>query len=93
VILMSAMLVAPACAARQWTHSLSHMIAYSAIIGAASGLVGAILSVTQEGIPTGPAIVLCLAAAVFVSLMFGSAQGLVWDRIRKSRRRFSEAAE
>jgi manganese/zinc/iron transport system permease protein len=87
VILMSAMLVAPASAARQWTNSLSHMIFYSALIGALSGLVGAVLSVIQEGVPTGPAIVLCLAAAVIVSLLFGSAQGIVWDWVRRIRRR------
>ena len=74
--------VAPAAAARQWTHSLSHMILYAALIGAGSGLVGAILSVTTEGVPTGPAIVLCLGAVFLVSLLFGSAQGLVWDALR-----------
>lgn len=86
VILMSAMLVAPAAAARQWTHSLSKMIFYSALFGAGSGLVGAIASVTQEGVPTGPAIVLCLGVIVTVSIFFGSAQGLVWDRLRRRRR-------
>ncbi len=87
VILMSAMLVAPAAAARQWTHSLSHMIFYSALFGAGSGLVGAVVSVTQEGVPTGPAIVICLALVVVLSLLFGSAQGLVWEWIRRLRRR------
>ncbi|MBC8065847.1 MAG: metal ABC transporter permease [Chlorobia bacterium] len=87
VILMSAMLVAPASAARQWTHSLSHMILYSALFGAGSGLVGAVVSVTQEGVPTGPAIVICLALVVVLSLLFGSAQGLVWEWIRRFRRR------
>ncbi len=83
VILMSAMLVAPAAAARQWTHSLSRMILYSALFGAGAGLVGAIASVTQDGVPTGPAIVLCLGVIVLVSLLFGSAQGLVWDWLRR----------
>ncbi len=87
VILMSAMLVAPASAARQWTNSLSHMILYSALIGALSGLVGAVLSVVETGVPTGPVIVLCLAAAVIFSLLFGSAQGIAWDWVRRLKRR------
>ncbi len=89
VILMSAMLIAPAASARQWTHSLSHMIGYSALIGAGSGVVGAVISVVQDGIPTGPAIVLCLAICAIVSILFGSAQGLVWEWIRRLRRRSS----
>ncbi len=87
VILMSAMLVAPASAARQWTNSLSHMIFYAAIIGALAGLTGSIISVLETGVPTGPAIVLCLAAVVIFSLLFGSAQGLAWDWLRRLRRR------
>lgn len=87
VILMSAMLIAPASAARQWTNSLSKMILYSALVGAGCGLVGAVVSVTQDGVPTGPAIVLCLAVVVTFSLLFGSAQGLAWDWARRRRRR------
>ncbi|MBL8087701.1 MAG: metal ABC transporter permease [Chthonomonas sp.] len=74
VILMSAMLVAPAAAARQWTNSLSTMVLLAAIIGAVSGTTGAILSVQLSGVPTGPAIVLVLAVFVIVSLVAGSAR-------------------
>lgn len=87
VILMSAMLVAPASAARQWTNSLSHMVVYAAVIGATAGLVGAVISVLEQGIPTGPAIVICLAILVIVSLLFGSAQGLMWQWARRRRRK------
>lgn len=93
VVLMSAMLVAPAAAARQWTHSLSRMLAISALIGTLSGGMGAVLSVTQSKLPTGPTIVLVLSAFVIVSLLFGSAQGLVWDALRRRRNRASLAAE
>lgn len=82
VILMSAMLVAPAAAARQWTNSLATMLWVAAGIGAGSGLAGALMSVFQENVPTGPAIVLALAAATVVSLCFGSARGLAWSRRR-----------
>lgn len=86
VILMSAMLVAPASAARQWTHSLSKMIGLSALFGAVAGISGAIASVLIKDIPTGPAIVVILGMIVVVSLLFGSAQGLVWTGRRRSSR-------
>lgn len=93
VVLMSAMLVAPAAAARQWTHSLSRMVLYAGLIGAGSGLVGSVFSVVEEKVPTGPAIVICLGAVVVLSLLFGSAQGLVWDWIRRGRKKLTMAEE
>lgn len=93
VVLMSAMLVAPAAAARQWTHSLSRMVLYAGLIGAGSGLVGSVFSVVEEKVPTGPAIVICLGIVVVLSLLFGSAQGLVWDWIRRGRKKLTMAEE
>lgn len=87
VVLMSAMLVAPAAAARQWTNSLSKMIFLAAAIGATAGLSGAIVSVLEDKVPTGPAIVVILGVFVIASLLFGSAQGLVWDWVRRRRRK------
>lgn len=87
VILMSAMLIAPAAAARQWTHSLTKMILISALIGAGSGVTGAVASVITDGVPTGPAIVICLSICALVSIFFGSAQGIVWDMLRRRRSR------
>lgn len=90
VILMSAMLVAPAAAARFWTHSLSRMILLSSAFGAIGGLVGAVASVLIEGVPTGPAIVLCLGVMVVISFVLGSAQGLLWARLRRGRKLLKE---
>lgn len=87
VILMSAMLVAPASAARQWTNTLSRMILYAALIGAGAGLAGSLLSVSQPDLPTGPTIVICLGVAFVLSLLFGSARGLVWEWLRTVRHR------
>ncbi|HVK02952.1 MAG TPA: iron chelate uptake ABC transporter family permease subunit [Armatimonadaceae bacterium] len=87
VVLMSAMLVAPGAAARQWTDSLSKMLALAGAFGAASGIAGAVLSVTAERIPTGPVIILCVTLIVIVSLLFGSARGLVWEWLRQARHR------
>ncbi|MDQ2669232.1 MAG: metal ABC transporter permease, partial [Gemmatimonadota bacterium] len=58
VVLMSAMVVAPAVAARQWTDALGRMVLLSAGFGALSGVTGAMASATTTGVPTGPAIVL-----------------------------------
>lgn len=87
VVLMSAMLVAPAAAARQWTNRLSVMLGLSALFGALSGLSGALVSVSEERLPTGPIIILCASALVIVSVFFGSARGLVWEWLRQRRHR------
>ncbi len=89
VVLMSALLVAPGAAARQWTHSLTKMLWLSGAFGALSGVAGALISVTGSRIPTGPVIVLCVTGIVIVSLLFGSARGIVWERLRQARHRRS----
>ncbi len=91
VVLMSAMVVAPAAAARQWTHSLSRMVFLSAGFGVAAGSGGAILSSLVPRLPTGPTIVLALTLFVLVSLIFAPARGIAWRRFRRARRE-SEAA-
>ncbi|MCC7023575.1 MAG: metal ABC transporter permease [Thermomicrobiales bacterium] len=89
VVLMAAMLIGPAAAARQWTNRLAPMIALSALFGATAGVSGALLSFTRQGLPTGPTIVLTLTAIVFGSLLFAPARGLVWDRLRQRHRALS----
>jgi manganese/zinc/iron transport system permease protein len=88
VVLMAAMLIGPAAAARQWTNRLATMIVLSATFGALAGVTGALLSFTQQGLPTGPTVVLALTVIVFASLAFAPARGMVWDwwRRRKQRR-------
>ena len=83
VVLMASMLVGPAVAARQWTNKLSWMIGLAALFGALSGIVGAALSVTADGLPTGPMVILALTAIVLISLFFAPERGLVWDWLRR----------
>ena len=85
VVLMSAMVVAPAAAARQWTHSLSRMVLLSAAFGVAAGTGGATLSSVVPRLPTGPTIVLFLTLFVLVSLVAAPARGLLWRRFRRAR--------
>ncbi len=87
VVLMSAMIVAPAAAARQWTDRLGTMVLLSSVFGALAGIVGALLSSTIQRLPTGPTIVLCISTIVLVSLFFAPRRGLFWNWIRERRNR------
>lgn len=87
VVLMSAMLVAPGTAARQWTNRLGVMVLLAAGFGALSGLAGALISSLVPNLPTGPTIVLCISAIVAFSLLFAPNRGLVWDWARQFRNR------
>jgi manganese/zinc/iron transport system permease protein len=87
VVLMSAMVVAPAAAARQWTDRLGIMVGLSAFFGALAGVSGAVISSTTARLPTGPTIVLCISAIVLVSLALAPNRGLVWRWVRHQRNR------
>lgn len=92
VVLMSALLIAPAATARQWTDRLGLMMGLAAFFGAAAGVSGAVISATAARVPTGPTIVLCAGVLVVVSLFFAPNRGLVaaWWRARKNRTNLRE---
>ena len=85
VVLMSAMIIAPAVAARQWTDRLGMMVLLGGFFGAASGITGAFLSSTTARLPTGPTIVLCVSFVVFISLLFAPNRGLLWRWLQNRR--------
>ncbi len=89
VVLMSAMVVAPAAAARQWTDSLRTMVLISAGFGALAGITGAVASAVAQDLPTGPSVVLAATAIVILSLAVAPRRGMLWSwvRQRRSRRR------
>ena len=70
VILMSALLISPASAARQWTDKLSVMVVLSSLFGGMSGVLGTMVSSYIPGIPTGPTIVAFMSIIVLGSLLF-----------------------
>ncbi|WP_299393371.1 metal ABC transporter permease [uncultured Gelidibacter sp.] len=82
VVLMSAMLLAPAAAARQWTNSLSKMVLLAAIFGAFSGVFGTAISASQDNLSTGPVIVLVASVFVIFSFIFSPSRGLLFRQIR-----------
>jgi len=90
VVLMSAMVVAPAAAARQWTDRLGRMVALSAGFGALAGIAGTLISSSGRSLPTGPFVVLAAGVIVLLSLLFAPNRGLVWRwyRDRERRRQF-----
>ncbi len=91
VILMVGMLIAPAVAARQWTHRLGQMAALSATFGAFAGATGAIISAVEVGLPTGPLIIVVASLIVIVSICLAPERGLVWTlwRQRQDRQKFA----
>ena len=87
VVLMSALVVAPAAAARQWTDRLGVMLLVASFFGAVAGVAGALLSSLGQGLSTGPVVVLVVSVIVLASLLFGASRGLVWNWFRRQRSR------
>lgn len=84
VVLMAAMLITPAAAARYWTERLPLMIALAAIFGAISGYAGALVSYVAPHMPTGPWIVTAITLIFAISLLFAPRRGAL-SRLRRHR--------
>ena len=82
VVLMSAMIIAPAVAARQWTDKLSVMVILSSVFGGLSGVIGTIISSSTRNLPTGPVIVVIISAISIISLFIAPGRGIIWRRMR-----------
>lgn len=94
VILISAMLVVPALAARQYTNRLSTMFCLSGLFGLLSALLGNYLSITltaliakyrpefHTSLPTGPMIIIVAGFFAIFSLLFAPKRGVVIRSIR-----------
>lgn len=94
VVLMSAMLIAPAAAARQYTHRFHVLLLLAAFFGMLSAYFGNYLSVelthrlakeypqARLALPTGPMIVLVASVICVLSLLFAPERGLVIRLVR-----------
>lgn len=91
VVLMSAMLLAPAAAARQWTNNLGKMLFIAAFFGILAGIMGTAISATQSNMATGPVIVIIAVVLVLLSFVFSPSRGLLSRQIRfiKNRKQFA----
>ena len=84
LILIIAFLITPAAAARFWTNQLDRMLVLSALIGAASGWLGASLSAFIPRLPAGAVIVLVAALFFVVSMLIGTERGVMIRFLRQS---------
>jgi manganese/zinc/iron transport system permease protein len=82
VVLMAAMLITPAAAARLWTDRLGVLVAIAGGIGAISGLLGTVVSAQAMRMPTGPLIVLSATVVFVFSFFFAPRKGLL-SRLRR----------
>jgi manganese/zinc/iron transport system permease protein len=77
VVLMSAMLITPAAAARFWTDRLGAMVVIAAVMSAFCGAAGAFVSFTAPAMPTGPWIVMLLSLLAIFSFVMAPQKGLL----------------
>jgi len=94
VVLMSAMLIAPPVAARQFSNHLSKVFVIAGVCGIVSGFLGNYLSLEisyiladmypneRIGVPTGPMIVVVASSISLAALFFAPERGLAFRLIR-----------
>ena len=70
IILMSALLIAPAAAAQQWTSNVRSMIGLSIIFNLCATITGTVISFHIPQTPTGPIIVLIVTLITFISIIY-----------------------
>ncbi|SMD31896.1 manganese/zinc/iron transport system permease protein [Reichenbachiella faecimaris] len=85
VVLMAAMLITPAAAARFWTNKLNIMLLLAAIFGAFSGVSGAYISYVAPSMPTGPWIVMVISMIAIVSFFVAPEKGILYKLVRQSK--------
>jgi manganese/zinc/iron transport system permease protein len=78
LILIVALLIIPPVAARFWSNRSDGVAGLAAVFGGLSAWIGAALSASVPQVPTGPIIVLIAFAFFAISLIFGTARGLLW---------------
>lgn len=85
ILLMSAMLITPAAAARFWTNHFPTMVVIAAILGMLSGLIGSFISYIAPAMPTGPWIILIVSFFAYGSFLFAPGKGLLAKRLQQYR--------
>ncbi len=85
LILMIALLIVPAVAARFWAQNLRSMCRLAALFGALSCYCGALLSARIEEFPAGAAIVLAGGIILIFSILLGKERGLMLGLLRNFR--------
>ena len=83
VVLMAAMLITPAAAARFWTNEFHKMLLLAAGFGAFSGVTGAFVSYTAPSMPTGPWMVMIVSIIAIISFFFAPGRGILINQLRR----------
>ncbi len=85
LILVVAMLIIPAATARFWSERLVTLLVLAAIVGAFSGLFGAMISALYSNLPSGAIIVIVASTLFLFSLLFGIRRGALWRALEHRR--------
>lgn len=83
VVLMAAMLITPAAAARFWTDRLAVMLILAATFGAFAGIAGAFISYTTPSMPTGPWIVMVVSFIAIFSFFLSPKKGILIKALKQ----------
>lgn len=93
VVLIAALLITPAAAARSWTDRLVVMLFIAAGLGALGGIVGSFISYSAPRMPTGPWIVMALSFFTLFSLLFAPQRGVFAKLYRQRQNRLKIITE
>jgi manganese/zinc/iron transport system permease protein len=93
LILVVAMLIIPAVAARFWTERLLHLVVIAGLIGAGSGYLGSVISALLPRKPAGAVIVLTCSGMFLFSMIVAPSRGIISASIRKVRLRLQIEAD
>jgi manganese/zinc/iron transport system permease protein len=83
IVLMAAMLITPAAAAKFWTNRLTTMMLIATVLGMLSALIGIFISYSGPGMPTGPWIVLAMSLIAYISFLFAPHKGLIARKLQQ----------
>lgn len=84
VVLMAAILITPAAAARFWTDKIRVLLVLSSVFGALSGIAGAYISYVSPSMPTGPWIVIVISTIALISFFLAPRRGVISRMMRQS---------
>ncbi|MEM1424621.1 MAG: iron chelate uptake ABC transporter family permease subunit, partial [Planctomycetota bacterium] len=93
LIMVIALLIIPAVAARFWTERLWLLVVVAGVIGASSGYAGSVVSALLPRQPAGAVIVLSSGAIFTISMIFAPARGVIASSVRRLRLRLRIAGD
>ncbi len=83
LILVIALLIVPAAAARFWTQQIQRQVIIAAGLGAAGCFGGSVISALVPDLPAGAVIILVCTGLFLLSATFGYRQGVLWRLWRR----------